>query len=427
MAWVRTAATLGLAAMAAGSASAQQRQQVTGPVATYWMSAQTVSGMGAMGMGGPGGGRPNMGAMMGMMMGGRGGGPQHQLTLQLGSSRKPTGAPEAEHLPPPDLGAGQSLPLLTPRAQPTQRVEEDPVMPREYEKPKGRMLIFWGCGERARPGQPVVIDFAQVASGTVPPGLAALSKGLNVTPMRPPSPSRNTTYGEWPNERTRTNVPGNGSLIGEHLVQGTYSPEIKFSLGQNQDFLGPINLQTGDGPQGSAMLNWRTVSNAQAYLATAVGGGDNDTVVLWTSSEVQASAFAMPDYISPGDLSRLVAQKALMAPQTTSCAIPREVVQAAPSAFVQMVAYGGEANFVYPPRPSDPKVAWNQQWAVKVRYRSATSAILGMDMGAMGGGYEDDEDGPPRRGQRPPPRSQQQQPQRPSAGQILRGLGGIGF
>jgi len=61
-------------------------------------------------------------------------------------------------------------------------------------------------------------------------------------------------------------------------------------------------------------------------------------------------------------------------------------VAAAPQAMVQLAAYGGEANFVYPPRPADPKTPWNQQWQVKVRYRSATSAILGMDMSAMGMG-----------------------------------------
>ena len=138
------------------------------------------------------------------------------------------------------------------------------------------------------------------------------------------------------------------------------------------------------------------------------------------------AAFALPDYVSNGDLSRLVAAKTLMGPQTTTCTVPKEVVDAAPQALVQLVAYGREANFVYPPRPSDPKVAWNQQWQVKVRYRSATGGMLGMEMPGMGGG---DEDGPPRRGgQRG---AHQQPPQSPAdaAAQrrrgIMKGLGGV--
>jgi hypothetical protein len=391
----------------AGTAGAQARQEVTGPVAVYWMSAQTTSGMAAMmgGMGGgPGGGRPSMGAMMGMMMGGGmgGGGAQQSLILQLGSSRAPQGAPSADHLPPPNLRAGASLPLLTPRAQPAQRVEEEPALPRDFQRPRGRMLIYWGCGDRARPGQPITIDFSEItpeamAAGKLPPGLEAMTRGLAVTPMRPPAPGRNTTYGEWPNERTRATVPSDGSLVGSHAVRGNYTPEIRFDLGPNQDFMAPLRLRTSTTGAGSALLGWGAIPQAKAYLATAIGGGRGDTVVLWTSSEVQASAFSLPDYISPGDMERLVQQKALMAPGTTQCAIPREVVAAAPQAMVQLAAYGGEANFVYPPRPSDPKVAWNQQWQVKVRYRSATSAILGMDMEDMGGMGDDEDDG----GERP--------------------------
>lgn len=449
MAWKRTSAVIGAAAVVAGTvggtAGAQPKPQprpqpkaqavhqvVTGPVAVYWMSAQTSSGFGAGMMGGgaaggPGGrgGRPSMGSMMGMMMGGgMGGGAQHNLTLQLGSSRKAAGEPQAEHLPPQGLGAGPSLPLLTPRVQPTPKGEEPPI-PREYQKPRGKMLIFWGCGDRARPNQPVVIDFAQMAGGKVPAGLEAISRGFGVTAMQPPSPSRNTTYGEWPNERARTTVPGRGSLVGDHTIRGNYSPDIHFALAQNQDFLAPLNLTTNAiGPVGSGLLGWNSVPGAQGYLATAIGGGgegpNQDTVVIWTSSEIQASAFALPDYLSNSDLARLVASKALMSPQTTTCSVPREVVQAAPHALVQLMAYGAETNLSYPARPADPKIPWNIEWTVKVRYKSQTGGLLGMAMpGAMGGMAGDDEDGgPPQRGQQRP-----QQQQRPGlGGSILRGV-----
>ena len=74
-----------------------------------------------------------------------------------------------------------------------------------------------------------------------------------------------------------------------------------------------------------------------------------------------------------------------MGREATSCAVPKEAVDAGRQGLVQMVAYGHEANFVYPPRPADPKVAWNRQWEVKVRYRSATGGMLGQPMPQMGG------------------------------------------
>ena len=415
----------GVAAVASAATAQQSGQKVTPPIAVYWMSAQTQTGFGmpAMGAGG-GGGRPDTGAMMRAMMGG--GAANKTLQLDLGSSQT-NAAPAADHLPPQGLQAGPALPLLTPKIAPVERTETE--IPREYQKPRGKMLIFWGCGEHAKPGQPVVIDFSQLdpakmKAGQMPAGFAALSQGFNgVRPMQPPSPGRNRTYGGWPNEKTRTQVPPGGSLVGEHTIRGNYNPEIRFRLDEDQDFLGPLNLTTNaKAPGGWVNLGWNLVGNAQAYLATAIGGSQ-ETVVMWTSSETQAAAFAMPDYLSQGDIGRLVASKALMGPATRACAVPKEVLDAAPQGIVQLVAYRGEANFVYPPRPADPKVAWNQQWAVKVRYRSATGGMLGMAMPEMGGGQYNEAGAPgqPQPGQKPP--------KSPSAGDILRKgiLGGIGI
>jgi hypothetical protein len=426
----------------AGVAFAQQQQpqqKITGPVAVYWMSAATQTGFGLGGLGG-GGGRPSMGQIMGML-GGGGGGATKTLKLDLGSSRAPQGEANAEHLPPQTLGAGQSLPLLTPKPvanAPVEREEQPDPVPREYQKPRGRMLIFWGCGEHAKPGQPVVLDFAQIAEGKIPAGMEVLSKGIGARIMQPPSPGRNKTYGGWPNEKTRVQVPGTGSLVGDHLIKGNYSPDIKFSLNQNQDFLGALNLTTNaKNPTGSGQLGWNAVSGAEAYLATAVGGGQNETVVLWSSSEVSSAGFLMPEYITPADLNRLVGTKALMGPQTTSCTVPKEVMDAAPQALVSMTAYGGEANFTYPERPKDPKIPWDIQWQVKVRYRSATGGMLGMAMPGMGGGASRggsaQQAPPPQQGQQQGQQSQQQPsqqqpPEDPAAARrraIMRGVGGL--
>lgn len=416
LAWLAGGAATVITAVAT-AATAQQK--VTGPVAVYWMSAQTQTGFGMPSMG-AGGGRPDTGAMMRAMMGG--GGASKTLQLQLGSGQA-SAAPVADHLPPPGLQAGSALPLLTPK--PTQVAREEPqaYVPEEYRKPRGRMLIFWGCGEHARPGQPYVIDFAKMAEGKQNP--ASLFKGIDYRPMQPPSVQRNRTYGEWPNEKTRDLVPSDGSLVGAHTVRGNYSPEINFTLEEDQDFLAPINLTTNTrAPGGWVNLGWNLVGNAQAYYASAMGG-DGETVVMWTSSETQAAGFSNPDFLSQSDINRLVANKSLMGPATRTCAVPKEVLDAAPTAIAQLVAYGGEANFVYPPRPQDPKVTWNQQWAVKVRYRSATGGILGQEMPSMGGRGRAGMPGAPPQ----PPGQPQPPPKAPSAGDILRQgiLGGLPF
>ena len=128
-----------------------QQRAANGAVARYDMRAGTVSGAGAMGRGGMG-----MGAMFG---GGGGNTVQRELYLRLGSIQPPaTGAPRADHFMPPSVRLGKSVPLLTPQIE-RGPVDQMPGDPRE--KPKGRMLIFWGCGEHAAKGQPIILDFAK--------------------------------------------------------------------------------------------------------------------------------------------------------------------------------------------------------------------------------------------------------------------------
>jgi hypothetical protein len=383
-------------------------QKVTGPVADYWMSASTVSGMGGM-MGG--GRRPSMAEIMGGGYG-RGGSYTHSLILQLGSSQRPQGAPQAEHDPPQGLGAGPVLPLVTPTQQPS-HVEAEPGPPPQYQQPHGRMLIFWGCGEHAPPGQPVVIDFAKIGpNGQGVSQMQAISRGLAVTPMQPPSPTRSATYGEWPNAQTRAEIPAGGSLQGAHTVRGDYTPEIHFNLTADQDFLPPIQLRTNaKNPSGSASLGWGAVDGAKGYFASMFGGGEGGDAVMWASSAAQASAFALPDYLGDREIERLVASHALMPASQTSCTVPVEAVRAARQGFFRLIAYGGETNLDYPPRPPAPK-PWNIAWRVKVRYRAETSGLLGMsmpEMGGMGGmgqpgGDEDQDERENERQQQPPPR-----------------------
>jgi hypothetical protein len=370
-----------LIALAAGAtAIGQARGGGTGP-AVYWMSADTSSGFAAMA---GGGGRPSAGSVMGSMLGGRGGRSSyvHNLTLQLGSPRRAAGMPSAEHVPPAGLQAGQVLPLTTPQAaaRPT-----GPAQPwGQMERPRGRMLIYWGCGEHARPGQPTVIDFASMAAGKMPPAFANMA----LKPMMPPSAATSTTYGEWPNERTQTRVPAGGSLVGEHVVRGNYSPEIRFALGAGQDFLAPVALTSNSaGASGSIPLVWRPVPGARAWFGSIMGAGQNGDFVIWTSSETQAAMMAF-DYVADSDIARLVQSRVLMPATADRCTVPAEVARAAPQSMLSLIAFGGESNFAQP-RPAGAARAWRPEWTVKLRTKSTHMGMLGMTMPGMDDGDDD--------------------------------------
>ncbi len=284
--------------------------------------------------------------------------------LQLGSQQSASGAPTAAHDIPPGMNMGPTLPLVTPQRAPAARGERD--LPEGMEKPRGRMLIYWGCGENLRAGQPVVIDFAGVAEGRSPPNLVSRRIALPAGP----APGRSRSYGDWPNAEQPKPVPADASLRGEHLVRGNYSPEIRFSL--DRDFLPRVEL-AANGNQ----VRWNAVSGATGYFATLMGAQNENEIVFWSSSEVQEMGGALMDYLPPAEVARLAREKVLLPPQAVECTVPGEVVKKAGTPMLSFIAYGEEANFAQPPRPQDPKVAWEPRWAAKVRFKSTASLLLG--------------------------------------------------
>lgn len=338
---------------------------VSGPVATYWMSAMTSSGLqiggGAM-------------AMMAAFGGGNPNAPSRSLVLQLGSSQAPTGAAAGDHLPPAVLGAGAKLPLHSPKPE---RPEATPRKPGSIDvsQVKGRILIYWGCGAQAGAGQPFVIDLAKIAGGDAS-GMAAFGSFALAAQRAPSAAAR--SYGEWPNNRDDKPVPAAGSLVGAHAVRASYAPPIDFTLGRDQDFMAPIAL-TGPTPiaGGGADVRWGAVPNTTGYFASVMGAGANGDMVMWVSSAKRVSPGDIPDYVTPADAARLVADRTLMAPGQTSCAMPAPVA-ALTGGLLRVSAFGREANFSYPPKPADPRTPWKLEWATKVRYASTATRMIGM-------------------------------------------------
>ena len=236
------------------------------------------------------------------------------------------------------------------------------------------MTIYWGCGEHAA-AAPIVIDFAKIGPGMTPPNIPTIS--VNVP--HPPAAGKAATYGEWPNARSGATVPAEGSLVGAHTVRGNYSPEINFTSAPGQDFLGPLTI-TGQSPSasGGTLVTWSPVPTTTGYFAQYMGSGDGEQFVMWTSSMTASFMGQLMDYLPPAEARRLVAQRVVMSPQTTSCTVPSEVIAKAPMGMLMMIAYGDEVNAGDPPRPKDPKVAWIRQWDVKVRFKSTTMTMLGM-------------------------------------------------
>jgi hypothetical protein len=369
-----SAAACGAMAYAAAPASPPP------PIASYWMDVATTSGFGA-GMTG-GGGRPSMSQIMGMMTGG-GSSVGHTVDLRLASRQKPSGGPQADHFIPSGLQMGASLPLVSPVRE--AEVRAPTGMPANWQQPKGRMLIYWGCGEHVSAGQPTVIDFSKIAPGKVPPGMAAMASMAKVVSGPQSAPG----FGRWPNERDSRAVPVAGSLLGAHKIEANYAPQIGFSLGAGQDFMPGLGLrEAGALASGASRLQWTPAPSATGYALALFGANGSGDVVMWSSAK--SASMATLDYLSPSEVKRLITAGAVLPPNANECVLPAEVSAASPAGMVTMIGYGPEANFAESPKA--PK------WTAKVRYKTTASLMRGI--GQMGGAGDEDAQANPQ-GQQP--------------------------
>jgi hypothetical protein len=344
------------------------------PIANYWMDVATVN------VSIPGveeaADMPLVGGMIGNFFGGSKLGmvPGKWLDLALYTRQKPAGT-SGTHAIPPGQNMGASLPLEpVPRPQAGGTAPDTKPEDVERQKPKGRLLLYWGCGEAVRPGQPKILDMATAG----PMDFAKFFVGRY-------APERGATSGPgrsiWPNERDKQRVPKDASLRGDHAIAGEgVPPSLRFVIGEPQDFMERMNLAAPGDPRGSLLANWNAVPTARAYFLSAVGGSGED-MVLWSSSELPEAGLGLMDYLSNTQIDQWVKENVLLPASTQKCAIPSGIYGQAGGAMLRGIAYGNELNLLHPPRPSDPKLlaAWNPEWSLRVRVKSTTMSMLGQE------------------------------------------------
>lgn len=342
------------------------------PAAQYWMSVSTdntsIPGMEAQ----AGGGLEGM--LGGMMMKGMGvgGGTNRAMWLDLLGPDTPA-SPGADHFIPPGLKMGASLPLVTPTPRPGSEVAGD------AKREDIKILIYWGCGDSVRMGQPRVLDTAKMSADDYGSFMVARGGGHRFRL----APRKGWTYGDWPNRDKPVPVPNDGSLVGEHVIKGNYTPDIKFTLDEKRDFMAPVVFTKAEGGLADAVkTEWKSIPTAIGYFMMAVGGSDQrKEVVIWTSSELQDMGGGLLTWLPNATVQKYIAQKVVMKPETAACTIPKGIFRKSDGAAVQFIAYGDEANFAHPPKPADPKAKWEPIWTAKVRFKSMGMLPLGVEGG----------------------------------------------
>ena len=388
--------------LAASAASAQEvkRPPDKPPISQAWIDVATFASPGMHGMGGMMGGMMGGGGGRDMplsaMMGGKsgdaqfgqtqsGGGDGSYVDVTLRTSRNPNLAEAVQAVPEVSKLAPTLQLKVLPQAKPVREVGEDTVE-EAPEQPKARIKLYWGCGPAVRAGQPKVVDFSTGTVGQLADifkGRRATQRGAHSAPGRP----------VWPNLVDKRRVPDGASLIGAHTFTGQGVPDtFKFNLPPAQDIMSPIALKQAQ-VDGVTQLSWQALPTARAYFIAAMGGrGDaagTAEMTIWTSSELPDSGFGLIDYQTNKSVDQWLKEKVLLSPTTTRCDVPKGIFEEGSGGMLRMIAYGSELNMAYPPRPTDPKIAWEPDWSLKVRVKSVAMSMLGMQGMGDAAGMDD--------------------------------------
>lgn len=366
-------------------AATAQTSNVKPPQAQAWIDVATYSGMGMPGMGAAGG-NP-LGALGGLFGGGAGAAKNSFGQTQTGAAGRWVDVTLMTRANPSLAEAQQAVPagFLSPALKlqspkevrtPAPRDDDDKVVEQDYERPKGKLLLYWGCGATVRPGQPKVLDMVTASAADMAKFFVsrrATQRGAHSAVGRP----------VWPSPADERMVPDNASLVGEHQFSGSGVPEgFRFQIQAAQDLMPALQLQQAD--QGGATdLTWAALPTARAYFIAGMGAAKQDEMVIWTSSEVPEAGFGLIDYQTNAAVDRWLKEKVLLAPATTHCTVPKGVFPGQ-GGMLRAIAYGNELNLAHPPRPADPKAVWEPVWAAKLRVKSVATVMLGMpQMGQM--------------------------------------------
>jgi hypothetical protein len=382
-------------AASANAAEAPKPSAARGPVAQYWMDLATYNLMGMEEM-------PEMngiaGRMMGGMMGTRAaqgrdgrhakgvgnfgmtkytGMPGRQIDIALYTQNKPSGTSAVQEIPQrADVGA-EPLHLVTPPREGATGGGEETTYP---ERPRGRILFYWGCSAQVKPGQPRVLDMAKLSVDDYRgfmQGRSVPDRGARAEPG----------YAIWPNDKENSRVARGASVAGEHVVTGEGVPDnLRFTLSRDQDFMPGLKLESGGKLADSIRVHWQAIAQARAYLLTAMSASEKDgapDLVLWSSSELPDSGQGLMNYASNANVDKWLREKVLLAPTQIECEVPAGIFAKAETAMLQGIAYGNEANFSYPPKPANAPANWSPDWVARVRNKSVAMNMLGENAVSM--------------------------------------------
>ena len=282
---------------------------------------------------------PGMEAMMG--------GAQRKLEVRLWSPGIAAKDAFATLAPPPGLKQGDKLDLelYRPKAEEGTDITLGDGKKFDPDQIKGFTIkIYWGCSDTVRPGQPKIIKWEGLTpeqKETMKKQAAKMRAGASSYFYKP-----DWTTGYWPTQNQPGKIAKEASLVGSYALTTNYTGSVAIDAPSNVDFLAPIDHHPPGARQSPALdqaipLEWKQIPNCLGLHISVVGMEGRNTIVMWSSSEVQMDAGATDwDYMQMAEVREFVKQKVMMPGDATNCTVPAGIFKDADMAFMRMIGYG---------------------------------------------------------------------------------------
>lgn len=285
---------------------------------------------------------PGMAGMAGMFA------PQRTLTVRLWSPSLAPAEATASIVPPAGLKQGPRLNLELYRPKPDQTEEEGASgtpgapgqMPGEFTVKR-----YWGSSETVKAGQPQVTTFSW----------ATLTPEQKATMRRMQERSRqrasyfykpNWTTGYWPTQGQPGAIAKDAALPGDYALTTSYAGNVTLTAPDTVNFLAPIELDSPKLDKAPSLtealrFHWQPIPGALGLDAQIMGMVGNNTLILWSSSEVPTMAFdAGGDYLQMAEVRARVESTEFMAGTRQDVTAPAGIFKDCDIVNFSMVGYG---------------------------------------------------------------------------------------
>jgi hypothetical protein len=236
--------------------------------------------------------------------------------------------------------------------------------------------IYWGSSEKVRPGQPKIIKFGSLTADQQAEMKRQASKARTSSYFYKPD----WTTGYWPTKKQAGEIDKDASLVGNYALTTNYTGNIAIDAPENVDFLAPFDLSSPNFTKAIPFeeplaLDWKQIPNALGLYASVFGMEGQNTMIIWSSSEVfNGATMGNWDYMQMAEVRDLVSKTIMMKGDTTKAIVPAGIFKNADIVNLTMLGYG-------------PGAALDQgQPLPRIQTKSSLMAMLGgKSMPNMGG------------------------------------------